>query len=84
MLGQEVIAFVFYGGFIRKSDYLQKGNAMIDAPAYREFRTHGGKVIYCFGNDAESIKRITALGFEFVLTGNIDAMLPYFPAEFAD
>ena len=65
-----------------KSNYLQLRDALIDAPAYREFRAHGGKVIYCFGNDEKSIKRVAALGFEFALTDNLDAMLPHFPTPF--
>ena len=76
-------AYVEYAGR-EHSDYLQLGNALIDAPAYREFRAHGGKVIYCFGNDEESIRRIAAFGFEFALTDNLDAMLPHFPTAFAE
>ena len=66
------------------SDYLQLGNALIDAPAYRAFRAHGGKVIYCFGNDAETLKRLSAIGLDFALTDHLDAMLPHFPTTFAD
>ena len=74
-------AYVEYA-WRERSDYLQLGGAMIDAPAYRDFRARGGKVIYCYGNSEKAVKRIAALGFEFALTDELDAMLPYFPTVF--
>ena len=44
----------------------------------------GGKVNYCFGNDAETLKKADALGFDFVLCDDLDAMLPHFPTRFGD
>ena len=58
--------------------------AVPDAPAYRDFRARGGKVNYCFGNDAETLKKADALGFDFVLCDDLDAMLPHFPTRFGD
>lgn len=75
-------AYVEYAGR-EHSDYLQLGNALIDAPAYREFRAHGGKVIYCFGNDAKTLKRLSEMGLDFALTDHLDVMLPHFPTVFA-
>ena len=66
------------------SQYLQLGDALRDAPAYRDFRARGGKVNYCFGNDAETLKKADALGFDFVLCDDLDAMLPHFPTRFGD
>ena len=74
----------------------KKGAAMVEidvkrcktgeraAPAYRDFRAHGGMVNYCFANTEEDAKKIYALGLDFALTDNLDAMLPFFPTRFAD
>ena len=36
------------------------------------------------GNDAETLKKADALGFDFVLCDDLDAMLPHFPTRFGD
>ena len=63
--------------------FIQHGKALRDAPAYRDFRAHGGMVNYCFANTEEDAKKIYALGLDFALTDNLDAMLPFFPTRFA-
>ena len=39
---------------------------------------------YCFGNDAETLKKADELGFDFVLCDDLDAMLSLFPTRFGD
>ena len=41
-------------------------------------------VNYCFANTEEDAKKIYALGLDFALTDNLDAVLPFFPTRFAD
>ena len=57
----------------------KKGAAMVEIDV-----KHGGMVNYCFANTEEDAKKIYALGLDFALTDNLDAMLPYFPTRFAD